>query len=357
MAKQPPIPNDDPTDTFRPGVWCAVALVALYLALFVGSEHYGLPVLGLVLFHLLPVLLLALIILVAATAAGLTFLGVTRLAPDRLADKLLCAAGIGLGLTALATLGLGLVGFLRPVCFIVLACVAAVCGWGYVRETIAQLRTELSTQKPRTDFFTKTLWAGLILLALINALGAFTPPWEYDVQEYHLGAPAQFFRAGRVFFLKDNVYANFPENVEMLYLLGMVLSGSKLTGAFVGKMLNVFFGLLAGLALYSAAQRIFGKRAGLAAAVFFYSCPAVTMLSGVAYVEMSLIFYLNLALSAFLTYCTAKNDAESPPLRPLLLCAIATGLAAGCKYPALLFLLVPVCVGIAVHRAAGRKLT
>ncbi len=81
------------------------------------------------------------------------------------------------------------------------------------------------------------LWAVLGFFLLLNLTRAFEPPWEYDVLEYHLAAPAAYHDAGRVFFMRDNAYANFPQNMEMLDLLAMNLTGSPDRGAIVGQML------------------------------------------------------------------------------------------------------------------------
>ena len=40
-------------------------------------------------------------------------------------------------------------------------------------------------------------------------------------------------------FLKDNVYSNFPENAEMLYLLAMVLKADPYQGIYLAKGLNL----------------------------------------------------------------------------------------------------------------------
>ena len=62
----------------------------------------------------------------------------------------------------------------------------------------------------------------------------------YDVLEYHLGGPKEFFDAGRISFLRHNVYSNFPFNAEMLYLVSMILSGGAYEGIFVAKLVNVW---------------------------------------------------------------------------------------------------------------------
>ena len=55
----------------------------------------------------------------------------------------------------------------------------------------------------------KWLWLALpFVLAIV--LSAMLPPMDFDVREYHLEAPKEFFQQGRITFLPHNVYANMP---------------------------------------------------------------------------------------------------------------------------------------------------
>ena len=51
-------------------------------------------------------------------------------------------------------------------------------------------------------------------------LGSMLPAIDFDVLEYHLQGPKEYFQAGRIAFLPHNVYTNMPFGVEMLHLLG-----------------------------------------------------------------------------------------------------------------------------------------
>ena len=57
------------------------------------------------------------------------------------------------------------------------------------------------------------------------------PPLDFDVCEYHLQAPKEFFQQGRITFLPHNVYANMALGTEMLSLLAMVVAGDWWWGA------------------------------------------------------------------------------------------------------------------------------
>ena len=61
------------------------------------------------------------------------------------------------------------------------------------------------------------------------------PPADFDVREYHLQAPKEFYQQGRIAFVPHNVYANMPLGMEMASLLGMVVTGDWWLGCWWGR--------------------------------------------------------------------------------------------------------------------------
>ena len=70
-------------------------------------------------------------------------------------------------------------------------------------------------------------------------LGSMLPPVDFDVKEYHLQGPKEFFQAGRITMLPHNVYTSFPFLTEMLSLLGMVIRDDWYWGALAGKAVRI----------------------------------------------------------------------------------------------------------------------
>ena len=68
-------------------------------------------------------------------------------------------------------------------------------------------------------------------------LGSMLPAIDFDVLEYHLQGPKEYYQAGRISFLPHNVYTNMPFGVEMLHLLGMEVLGDWWWGGLVGQFL------------------------------------------------------------------------------------------------------------------------
>lgn len=62
-------------------------------------------------------------------------------------------------------------------------------------------------------------------------LGAVSPPTDFDVREYHLQGPKEWFQQRQINFLPHNVYTSFPFLTEMLSLTGMIFAADWWHGA------------------------------------------------------------------------------------------------------------------------------
>ncbi|MFQ5411474.1 MAG: ArnT family glycosyltransferase [Phycisphaerae bacterium] len=216
--------------------------------------------------------------------------------------------------------------------------------------------------EPHADAITRAMrWLWLIAIGFgaLALLGGTMPPgilWPaegggYDVLEYHLGAPKDYFDAGRISYLPHNIYSNFPFNVEMLYLLSMILHGDPIGGIFTAKLLNVSLALLAVAAVWLAGRE-FGPASGLVAGLLAATCPFFVYLSGVAYVENSLVFFASMALAAMLR---AIRDPERRA-RWMLASGLFAGLACGCKYTAVTAVAIPLFVAALIFSSRPRPI-
>src|SRR5207253_10619698 len=83
--------------------------------------------------------------------------------------------------------------------------------------------------------------------ALVIILGAMLPPWDYDVREYHLQAPKEWYQNGRIDFLPHNIYANMPLGSELTGLWAMAIVGGKdgwWWGALTGKTVMACYSIV-----------------------------------------------------------------------------------------------------------------
>jgi hypothetical protein len=202
-------------------------------------------------------------------------------------------------------------------------------------------------------------------LAVVIVLGGMLPPVEFDVREYHLQVPKEFFQQGYVGFLPHNVYGNMPMGTEMLSLLGMVVAGDWWWGALAGKTLIAAFAPLTALGLYAAGRRFVSTTAGVVAAIVYLSIPWIAQVSCLGLVEGASACYLFFALYAVLLWqqrekgvrtLFSANEAHGSQLPPekkvltpfsyLLLAGYLAGGAVSCKYPAVLFVVAPLAFWI-----------
>ncbi len=266
---------------------------------------------------------------------------------ERSAGQQFCVAtALGLGLLSTMTLILGVAGLLnRPTAGALLA-VGGACGlW---RLYLAQMRGRsepapaASLAQPRIGTFAPRILLLLVLaVPLVVALfGASLPPgmlWQeevngYDVLEYHLQGPREYYDAGRITFLPHNVYTSFPQQMEMLYLLLMYSTGDVYAAAIPAQLLHMACGLLAVVALGCWAPPGWGRR--LVVVAVAGSTPWLAHVGCLAYVENGMLFFA--AVAAGLVVDSYRKEANAD-WRTALTAGCCAGLAGGCKYTALVF--------------------
>ena len=291
-----------------------------------------------------PVLLRAGLILGAAFFIGSLLLEALRVR-DRLTrlERFVFATGAGLNGISLWTLAAGLAGWLRnpwlmhgPL--VALALVSIVSWW---KRRGSDSTTALPPPATKTWLERWGAWLGLPFAAII-LFGAMLPPWQFDVREYHLQVPKEWAQRGRIEFVPHNVYGNMPLGAEMPALLGATMfSGARnwWWGALVGKTVIAAHAPLTALLLLAAGRRFFSHAAGVVAGLVYLSTPWVTHVSMAGLIDGAVAFYFAAAVFAFLLW----RDASSAP-RPagmLLLSGFLAGAATACKYPGLVFVVVP----------------
>jgi 4-amino-4-deoxy-L-arabinose transferase-like glycosyltransferase len=282
-------------------------------------------------------------IVAAAWSLGQLTLRVLKLSnAGAMLERRVLATAIGYAVLSLLTLGLGLAGLLSTWLFRGLLAVPILVET--VLRVSARLKTERDTKsksnQPRILPYDLTLLSVVIFAFLAcMLLGALLPPTDFDVKEYHLEGPKEWFQAGQITFLEHNVYTSFPFLTEMLSLTGMVVFGDWFYGALAGKAVLMTFAPLTALALFCLARRWFSERTGWWAAAIYLTTPWIYRLSIIAYTEGALLCYLTVTLLAFDFARTLLTESSAKPL--WLLTGFLAGSAMACKYPGLIFVVLP----------------
>ncbi|MCA9219164.1 MAG: hypothetical protein KDA71_02490, partial [Planctomycetales bacterium] len=321
----------------------------------------------------LPVFALAAWIILTGAATGWLVLDKLRLA-SRLngLEVFAFSTGIGLNIWSLLTLGIGLSGGLRQTwLFVTLmsgaVLVAAWKLWGQ-REIVAdQLRSGWRALGRLGEGMNSPAWfarAGVGLLIpffVFLLLGGALAPWHFDVREYHLQAPKEWYLEGQIGFMPHNIYGNMPLGAEMHALLGMTLWPGELAwwyGAIVGKVVIAAFAPLTAVLVYAAGRRLMSPAAGLVAAIVYLSLPWIAHLSFTGLIEGVVAYYLFAAFYATLLWSRERREScatadETPSDTPgdsivslksdglVMVAGWMAGAAIACKYPSLLFVGFP----------------
>lgn len=248
------------------------------------------------------------------------------LADEQAVPRLALCAGVGLGLVALLTLGLGLAGLLRPaVAWAVVGLLTAVL-WRDLRGVWRDLRA-VRLPRPSGSFQRYLAIYAAISLSLTFLL-ALAPPTGWDTLVYHLTGPRLFVEAGRMVHPIDLPYLGFPFLGEMQFTLGLLLVGER-----VAPLLHFGYGLLALVITAALAVRAFGRDVAWLAATLLLSVPTLLSLMTRAYVDVTLLFYATAALYAFLRWWETHTEGNEQR-GWLLLLGLFCGFCGGVKYTA-----------------------
>jgi hypothetical protein len=290
-----------------------------------------------------PILIVAL--LVAATAVGLgdLVLRSLRLEPGiALVERVALDYGLGAGLLGVLTLLFGRLGWLAP---------WSVRAWLLILAA-AGLFTSRLWRAPRGKIDSSWWWKALLFcpFAVTMFLASILPSIDFDVLEYHLEGPKEYFLAGRISYLPHNVYTNMPFNVEMLHLLAMEVMGDWWWGGLSGQVLVGLFGPAAAILIAAAARRLASPRAGWIAALVYLSTPWVYRMAAIAYVEGPLCFYHAALIWVLLE---GRGAIGTKRMRVWGLLGFLAGCAMGCKYTGFVSAVIP--FGMLALLDAGRK--
>lgn len=374
------LPNSGPPRVNRTEVWLELPDLLFYSVF----PHPDAPASGWTYFpQRLPILFVGCWMLAGIWGCGNLLLRILRLRPHlRPLEKTVFAYGLGVSLISLLVLGLGLLAQRIPgalsggklgIAMFVFALIEFAL-WVSERGNAGQ--TEHHDPSDAGKSFrkhaeTKSVWSrigevllrgqipfgvlarGLVSLAvalflMAMALGAMLPSIDFDVKEYHIQGPKEWFMNGAIEMLPHNVYTSFPFLTEMFHLLGMELSSDWYLGALAGKLVLMTFAPLTGLAVFAAADRLFDHRAAWAALLIHLSTPWTYRISIIAYAEGGLTFFLMATVLAVIIRAQSQTDLPSDgeasitaTRRLTLLAGLLAGSAMACKYPGLLSVVIP----------------
>ena len=285
-------------------------------------------------------------------------------------EQLSMAILVGLSLLSTTSLAVGLMGGLQsawPLCGAIVALVLVVYGVPRLAKhpDFGDPEPELllSTNDLKTKTIDRFFFAGIVALTCCAAgetmLGAWLPPSEFDVLEYHLQAPKEFFQQGSIRFIPHNIYANMPLGIEMHSLAMMTFLGHEdgWLGGLIGKSITASFSLVGAALLGAFLARQFGVLVGWCAAGLWLTSPGISQVATFGLIDGALATYILASAVAIAGGWQVLNDRKSAAVlkqdenkqsrRRLLtywrIAGVTAGAAAAAKYPGLILAVLPVC--------------
>lgn len=199
----------------------------------------------------------------------------------------------------------------------------------------------------------------VVALTSVMMLGAWVPSAEFDVLEYHLQAPKEFFERGAIEFLPHNIYANMPLGAEMhsLAMMTLVQEPDAWFTGLMGKSILASISLLGAMLLGAFVAQRLGSVAGWSAAGMWLGNTGIAQGAMLGLVDGVVATYVVAAAIAVTHAAEATRDMHGQSVSLIdrvrrrdaiqwwWLAGLLSGSAAAAKYPGLLFAVVPVWVG------------
>ncbi|MHC5113322.1 MAG: hypothetical protein ACYTGP_02695 [Planctomycetota bacterium] len=194
-------------------------------------------------------------------------------------------------------------------------------------------------------------WLTAAPLGVLVMAAASAPGWlwasefgGYDVLSYHLQLPKEWETLGRAGGLEHNVYSFLPSYMECAFAHLFAVRHGAIDAAYAAQVLHACLAVFTAIVTGRAAALRAGPAIGAATAVLVLSTPWVLVVGSLAYNEMAVTLML---AGAFLLLW---SDADAPPARLGLALGLMLGAAAGAKPTALVIVIAPVLLLLAVQR-------
>jgi len=258
---------------------------------------------------------------------------------------------VGLTLVSFWTCVGGQLGLLhQPILFsipIILFLIVGARSWKRQLFTDQNAQEQPIDESSLPDHETKWWLLGSAPLILFVVGVSMMPPYEYDVLEYHLQVPKEWYQSGQITTLRHNVYSGLPMAAEVWALVPMIylpLDESWFFGSLVGKLLMGLSTLAIAAILYAAGLRIGNVWTARAAAITALSTPWLVYESATGLVDGVWALFSLAACYPLVVFWKTTDEAEQDSIAFPVLSGLFAGMAFSVKYPALLMCVVPLSV-------------
>jgi len=234
---------------------------------------------------------------------------------------------IGVGITGLVVLCLGLAGHLTPVPIVLSITLLTIPSWRDGATLNRILKQGIgSATATKLRLILTVLYLALVVILAVRAM---TPPHTPDEAIYHLSVTKLFVRQGRVFPVADNWAGNMPFLVQMIYAICLIAKAD-----IAAKIFSLCLAVVCSLALYGFSQRFLTRRAGVVAMFGFFATGMVVEVAVTSRIDVSLAGMLFLATYAMMVYFETRQHGW------LYASAMLSGFCLGIKYSAAIYIIL-----------------
>lgn len=159
----------------------------------------------------------------------------------------------------------------------------------------------------------------------IVVLLASVPPVSRDALSHHLAVPKLWVAHGGIYETPDIVFSYYPQLLDLLYTLPLMLGHD-----IAAKYLHFLFALMTAALLFVFVRRRLGAAWAACSGLMFLTIPVILKLSVTVYVDLGLVFFSTASLLAIVLWLEQPGR-----IKWLLLAGVASGLALGTKYSAM----------------------
>jgi len=270
---------------------------------------------------------LGLAVFLALVSAGVGKRILDRLGqtPEHPSDALALALPLGMGVLAMATLGLGELGHLNRVGLSVLLAVMIEIGLMTWFRSLVALRGWGSIVRKGRTLSTPSLSIAICTVLVLSgtALTAVGPVTDGDALCYHLQVPKVFLMRQAVGFVPDLHETVYPLLTELLYAVAL-----EFRGPVACRGIQWVLGLVFAANVIALARPSLGRRAWWAGAIVLLT-PAVSNGMSAPLNDVALAAFGTAAIFAWVRL------HERPSVSAAIVGGLFAGLAIGVKYPAL----------------------
>ncbi|MEL6404167.1 MAG: glycosyltransferase family 39 protein [Chloroflexota bacterium] len=267
---------------------------------------------------------LGLVAFLLAIAGGIGRFALRTLAFDNISvgERVAIEAMLGLGIISLFVATVGLLGYFGIYLWLAvlvagMICIRQVFAWlGHLRDLL------LRSGKPTTPW--ERFVRSFIVVTLVSALIlALAPPYAWDAINYHLLIPQRYIADGAITQHLDNHFFGFPQNMEMLYGLFMMLGSDRAPA-----VLHWAIGSLGVMTVYNFVRRYTSGKAAAFSVLVLMASFGLWQLFTRAYVDVALFTLSAVAVVSITQWSVTEKDKQSW----LILTALLASIAAGTKY-------------------------